>query len=168
MRHYFHTRVVWSGDRGQGTRTYRGYDRTWRMAGEGQPPIECSNDPRLGGDPAKPNPEELLLAAVSSCHMLWFLHFASQAGVVVRRYVDDPVGEGESESSGAGRFVGARLRPVIDIEGPFDDATVAALHGRIHEVCFCARSVNFEIRIEPVHRAWPPEPAAAGPGQGTP
>lgn len=158
MRHDFHTRVVWTGDLGNGTRAYRGYDRTWRMAGEGQAPIDCSNDPRLGGDPTRPNPEELLLAAVSSCHMLWFLHLASAAGVVVRGYGDDPVGEGESEPSGAGRFVGARLRPVIDIEGEFDSAAVEALHGRIHDVCFCARSVNFEIRIEPVHRQWHADP----------
>lgn len=155
MRHDFRTRILWTGDRGTGTRTYKGYDRTWRMAGDGQPALDGSNDPRLGGDPSLPNPEELLLAAVSSCHMLWFLHFASAAGIVVRSYVDEPVGEGESEPSGAGRFVGAVLRPVIEIEGDFDEAEAEALHARIHAVCFCARSVNFAIRIEPVHRRWP-------------
>lgn len=159
MQHDFRTRVRWTGDQGTGTRSYRGYLRTWQMAADGQPALAASNDPRLGGDPALPNPEQLLLAAVSSCHMLWFLHLASEAGLVVRGYVDDPVGEAESERSGSGRFVRAVLHPTIDIEGAFDAALAASLHGRAHAVCFCARSVAFPIEVEPTHRPWQPAEA---------
>jgi organic hydroperoxide reductase OsmC/OhrA len=60
--HGYTAQIARTGDRGDGTRRYRGYDRTWRIATPGKPPIECSNDPLLGGDPAKPNPEDLLLA----------------------------------------------------------------------------------------------------------
>lgn len=157
MRHDFHTRVTWTGDRGTGTRRYRGYDRSWEMEGANQPAIQCSNDPRLGGNPRLPNPEELLLAAVSSCHMLWFLHYASDAGILVRSYVDEPVGHGESESSGSGRFLAATLRPSIRrVEGNFDSTELDAIHARIHEVCFCARSVNFEVHVKATYDRWEP------------
>ena len=69
MTHLYHSRVVWTGNRGQGTATYRGYDRTWDIAVPGKPVIACSNDPLLGGDPARMNPEDLLLSALSACHM---------------------------------------------------------------------------------------------------
>src|SRR5262245_12884698 len=75
---------------------YRGYDRTWRIATPGKLPIECSNDPMLGGDPSKPNPEDLLLASLASCHMLWYLHLACNAGIVVKGYEDTPLGVGET------------------------------------------------------------------------
>ena len=140
--------IVWTGDRGEGTRRYRGYDRTWRVATPGKPPIACSNDPLLGGDPAKPNPEDLLLASLASCHMLWFLHLASEAGIVVRAYEDAPLGIGEVGPGGAGRFLRAVLRPRISVEPGADLARADALHGEVHRTCFIARSVNFPITVE--------------------
>lgn len=76
-------KVVWTGNRGEGTRTYKGYDRTWNIETPGKPVVACSNDPMLGGDANLHNPEDLLLATVSACHMLWYLHFASDAGIAV-------------------------------------------------------------------------------------
>ena len=102
--HDFTAQIVWTGDRGEGTKHYRGYDRTWRIATPGKAPIECSNDPMLGGDPSKPNPEDLLIASLSACHMLWYLHLASNAGIVVKGYEDTPLGVGETGSRGEGRF----------------------------------------------------------------
>ena len=141
-------RIIWTGDRGQGTKQYRGYDRTWRIATDGKLPIECSNDPALGGDPSKPNPEDLLLSSLASCHMLWFLHLASNAGIVVRGYEDMPLGVGEIGMRGEGRFVRAILRPVITAERGADLAKADALHHAAHDYCFISRSVNFPIAYE--------------------
>src|SRR3546814_6247182 len=80
----FTSRIEWTGNRGEGTRSYRGYDRSWSVTTPGQPVIHCSNDPRLGGDPGLPNPEDMLLSALAACHMLWYLHLASAAGIVVQ------------------------------------------------------------------------------------
>lgn len=144
-QHDFVASVVWTGDRGAGTRSYRGYDRTWRIATPGKLPIECSNDPMLGGDPTKHNPEDLLLATLSACHMLWYLHLASRASIVVRRYADDPLAIGETGARGEGRFVRATLRPVIAVERGADLALADSLHQEVHHYCFIARSVNFPV-----------------------
>jgi organic hydroperoxide reductase OsmC/OhrA len=141
-------RIVWTGDRGDGTRQYRGYDRTWRIATPGKLPVDCSNDPLLGGDSAKPNPEDLLLASLAGCHMLWYLHLASDAGIVVRAYEDTPLGMGENGQRGEGRFVRAVLRPRITVERGADLAKADALHREVHRYCFIARSVNFPIAYE--------------------
>jgi organic hydroperoxide reductase OsmC/OhrA len=146
--HDYRAQIVWTGDRGQGTKTYRGYDRTWRIVTPGKPPIECSNDPLLGGDPARPNPEDLLLSSLSACHMLWFLHLASSAGIVVRAYEDAPLGVGETGPRGEGRFISAVLRPRITVERGADLARADALHAQVHEYCFIARSVNFPVSCE--------------------
>jgi len=144
-QHPYTARVEWTGNRGDGTRLYRGYDRTWNIATPGKPAIHCSNDPLLGGDPTLPNPEDLLLASLSACHMLWYLHLASAAGIIVESYRDDPVGLGETSPNGAGRFVGATLKPQIVVRAGADLKEADAIHHRIHEYCFIARSVNFPI-----------------------
>ena len=146
--HDYAALISWTGDRGQGTRTYRGYDRTWRIATAGKLPIDCSNDPLLGGDPSKPNPEDLVLASLSACHMLWYLHFASEAGIVVRGYQDAPIGVGETGPRGEGRFVRATLRPTITVEPGADLAKADSLHHKVHDYCFIARSVNFPIEYQ--------------------
>jgi len=140
--------IVWTGDRGDGTGRYKGYDRTWRISTSGKPPVECSNDPLLGGDPAKPNPEDLLLSSLAGCHMLWYLHLASDAGIVVRAYEDTPIGVGETGPRGEGRFVRAVLRPKITVERGTDLARAEALHQEVHDYCFIARSVNFPVSYE--------------------
>lgn len=144
-QHDYTSRVEWTGNRGQGTRNYRSYDRTWRVATPGKPPMSCSNDPLLGGDPALHNPEDLLLSSLSACHMLWYLHYASSAGIVVHAYRDDPVGVGESAPDGAGRFLSAILRPQITVADGSDLVRADAIHVEIHKVCFIARSVNFPV-----------------------
>ena len=149
MVHQYVSNIVWTGNRGEGTSGYRAYDRTWDVALAGKPVIHCSNDPLLGGDPGKMNPEDLLLSALSACHMLWYLHYAAVDGVVVMRYEDTPLGLGEVGAGGAGRFTSAVLRPRIVLRAGCDLAVAQAIHGRIHEVCFIARSVNFPVRCEP-------------------
>ncbi|MEO5866834.1 MAG: OsmC family protein [Sphingomonas sp.] len=143
--HDYTSRVEWTGNRGEGTKTYRGYDRTWDIATPGKPVMHCSNDPLLGGDPALPNPEDLLLSALSACHMLWYLHLASAAKIVVLGYADDPLGVGETAPDGTGRFLRATLRPVITVARGTDLARADAIHRDIHHHCFVARSVNFPV-----------------------
>jgi organic hydroperoxide reductase OsmC/OhrA len=143
--HDFDAKVVWTGNQGTGNANYKGYARTWEVRTPGKPVIKCSNDPLLGGDPRLHNPEDMLIAALSACHMLWYLHLAHEAGVVVLGYEDDPVGHGESEASGAGRFVSAELRPRITVAAGTDLARAEAVHHEIGKVCFIARSVAFPV-----------------------
>lgn len=87
----------------------------------------------------------MLLNALSACHMLWYLHLVFEVGIVVLDYEDAPLGHGESVASGAGRFAGATLRPVITLATGTDPLAADAVHGNIHEVCLIARSVNFPV-----------------------
>lgn len=145
--HSYTSRIVWTGNTGSGTLGYRAYARTWDVAVPGKAVIHCSNDPLLGGDQTRMNPEDLLLSALSACHMLWYLHYASEAGLVVTAYHDAPEGVGEMARGGAGRFVSATLNPHITLMPGADLAAAEAIHHRIHEVCFIARSVNFPVGI---------------------
>ena len=146
--HEYTSRVTWTGNRGQGTQTYRGHDRTWQVQTPEKPVIECSNDPLLGGDPTLHNPEDLLISALSSCHMLWYLHLASEAGIVVLGYHDNPLAVGESQPNGAGRFLRATLRPEITVPKGTDLLLADAVHHKIHKVCYIARSVNFPVEYQ--------------------
>lgn len=147
--HNFESSIVWTGNRGEGTRAYKGYDRTWDIALPGKDIIHCSNDPLLGGDPTKMNPEDLLISALSACHMLWYLHLASNAGIVVTGYRDNPIGQGETLPNGAGRFLAAVLRPKISVQEGADLEFAGELHHKVHDFCFIARSVNFPVSYEP-------------------
>lgn len=147
--HQFEARIRWTGNKGTGTSAYRAYDRNWEISTDGKPPVQCSNDPLLGGDPSLHNPEDLLIAALAACHMLWYLHLCSVAGIVVTAYDDRPIGFGETGPSGAGRFTSALLRPRVTITGESDADKARAIHRDIHQYCFVARSVNFEVRYEP-------------------
>ena len=148
--HEYTARIRWTGNRGTGTSAYKAYERTWDLMSDGKAVVHCSNDPLLGGDPARYNPEDLLIAAVASCHMLWYLHLCANAGVTVLSYEDDPVGLGEGEPSGAGRFLSMTLRPAISITADSDEQAAREIHGKIHRYCFIARSVNFPVHCQPV------------------
>jgi organic hydroperoxide reductase OsmC/OhrA len=146
--HAYSSKIRWTGDRGEGTLRYRGYDRTWMIETPGKPIIHGSNDPLLGGDPSRPNPEDLLLSSLAACHMLWYLHLACNAGIAVTGYEDQPEGLGEISRDGAGRFLQATLRPTITVPRGTDLALADGLHHEVHKVCFIARSVNFPVRYE--------------------
>ncbi|MEM8686346.1 MAG: OsmC family protein [Pseudomonadota bacterium] len=150
--HDFTAQVVWTGNQGEGTKSYRSYTRNWSVTTPGKPEIHCSNDPLLGGDPSLHNPEDMLIATVSACHMLWYLHLASAAKIVVTGYVDTPVGTGQSEPDGTGRFIKAVLKPVIEVERGTDLEKADQIHYQIHNHCFIARSVNFPITYEASYR----------------
>lgn len=148
--HEYTASIIWTGNRGSGTSKYNAYDRKWDMASEGKCVVHCSNDPVLGGDASKYNPEDMLVAAVASCHMLWYLHLCAVAGVTVTSYRDTPLAIGEMEASGAGRFTSITLRPEITITNDSDKKKALAIHDDVHQYCFIARSINFPVAFDPV------------------
>ncbi|HEX8274118.1 MAG TPA: OsmC family protein [Longimicrobiaceae bacterium] len=150
--HSYEVRVDWTGDLGEGTSSYRGYARDHEVTAPGKPPIPGSSDPAFRGDRARYNPEELLVASLSTCHMLWYLHLAAEAGVVVTGYRDDARGVMLETPDGGGRFTQVTLRPVVTLREGADPDLVDSLHHRAHELCFIANSVNFPVRCEPTAR----------------
>jgi organic hydroperoxide reductase OsmC/OhrA len=148
--HTYETTVTWTGNRGTGTSGYRDYDRSCDLAAPGRPVIAASSDPLFRGDPTRWNPEQLLVASLSQCHLLWYLHLAAEAGVVVTSYVDEAVGTMTEQPGGAGQFTEVVLRPRVTVADPAMIPVAESLHERAHELCFIARSVNFPVRHEPV------------------
>ena len=141
--HRYSVNVAWTGNTGKGTSDYRSYTRDHEIRVPGKPPIRGSSDPKFRGDPVRYNPEELLVAALSSCHMLWYLHLCADAGIVVVSYEDRAEGTMEESGEGAGRFVRVVLRPHVRVTESVEQAE--ALHQRAHELCFIANSVNFPV-----------------------
>lgn len=148
-RHTYQVRINWTGNDGEGTKTYRGYRRDHVITSEGKPPIPASSDPSFRGDPTRHNPEELLVAALSSCHMLWYLHLCAVNQVNVVDYQDAASGIMDEAADGSGGFVRVVLKPVVKITADSDPAKARALHAEAHHFCFIARSVNFPVEIEP-------------------
>lgn len=147
--HTYEATVRWTGAGTTGTSSYTAYSRDHEIVVPGKPPLLGSSDPGFRGDPGRWSPEELLVAALAQCHMLWFLHVAARAGVVVSAYVDEPVGTMRVEAAGHGQFTTAVLRPRVTVRTAVDDAALAALHRAAGEHCFIKRSVNFPVRTEP-------------------
>src|SRR6204780_1558304 len=108
-RHAYSVRVEWTGNQGSGTSSYRAYSRSHQIDAPGKPSIDCSSDPSFRGDPARWNPEELQVAALSACHKLWYLHLCSAAGIVVTAYVDHAEGEMVETADGSGNFTSVIL-----------------------------------------------------------
>ncbi len=149
--HEYNLTVTWTGNRGQGTADYRTYSRDHEIHGIGKEgPLRGSSDATFRGDPARYSPEELLVASLSACHMLWVLHLCADAGIIVTEYTDRVNGVMQEDADGAGQFVSVTLRPHMSISDPGRVAEATVLHGRAHQLCFIARSVNFAVNHEPV------------------
>lgn len=152
-RHSYEVTVEWTGDDGEGTASYRSYRRDHVVSHGSRPPIAGSSDPAFRGSTHRWNPEQLLVASLAQCHMLWYLHLSADVGIVVHAYVDRPVGELELDSDGFGRFVGVVLRPHVTVRAEAMVEAAATLHSQAHEVCFIARSVAFPVTHEPTTAA---------------
>jgi organic hydroperoxide reductase OsmC/OhrA len=150
--HQYQVSLRWLGNRGSGTSGYRNYDRTHEVLGTGKTPIPGSSDPAFRGEADRWNPEELLVAALSQCHMLAYLHLASSAGVVVTEYTDTASGTLALDTGGAGHFTSAVLRPVVTVTQPAMRERAQELHDDAHALCFIARSVNFPVAHQPQAR----------------
>ncbi|HEV7122015.1 MAG TPA: OsmC family protein [Rhodanobacter sp.] len=146
--HHYLVGVEWTGNRGSGTDGYRNYGRDHLIRIAGKPDLTGSADPEFRGDRARHNPEDMLVAALSTCHMLSYLHMATVADVVVVAYTD--AAEGTMTTAGdAGRFIEVVLHPVVTISAASDPGKAAAAHESAHHACFIANSVNFPVRCEP-------------------
>lgn len=146
--HAYTCTLEWTGNTGEGTRTYRGYARDHVLRFPGKPPLPGSSDPAFRGDPARYNPEELLVASLSACHMLWYLHLCSAHGIVVAAYTDAAEGTLAEEADGSGQFTSVTLRPAVRISDG-DPAHARQLHAEAHRLCFIARSVRFPVTVVP-------------------
>lgn len=146
QQHRFSCRLEWTGAASGPVRDYRSYSREWRADIDGKPPLRGSADPAFRGDAGLHNPEDLLVAALSSCHMLAYLALCARSGIEVLGYTDDATGIMESRD-GAIRFTDVLLRPRVSVRG--DSEKAKRLHGQAHAECFIASSVNFPVRHEP-------------------
>jgi len=147
--HDYAVSIRWTGDRGTGTSGYRDYGRDGVLRADGKHEIAVSSDRVFHGDRDRWNPEELLLAALSECHLLSYLHVATRHGVIVTDYSDDAIGTLRTTADGGGAFSSVTLRPRVTIAG--DDTELAqSLHAEAAAKCFIAASVNFPVRHEPV------------------
>jgi organic hydroperoxide reductase OsmC/OhrA len=149
QEHSYQTFLRWTGNRGDGTQNYRAYDRAYEIEVESKPIIRGSSDPAFRGDKTKYNPEELLVASVSSCHMLWYLHLCAEGGVIVVNYCDRAIGKMRETENGSGKFIAVILQPEVTITADSSLERAERLHHKAHEFCFIANSVNFPILCHP-------------------
>lgn len=147
--HHYAVTVAWTGNQGTGTSGYRAYSRDHLISAGDKPVIPGSSDPSFRGDPARWNPEDLLVASLSACHKLWYLGLCAGAGIVVTGYEDRAEGWMVEEAGGAGQFARVLLRPRVTLAPGSDLEKAAQLHHKAHEMCFIARSVNFPVVAEP-------------------
>jgi organic hydroperoxide reductase OsmC/OhrA len=148
-QHTYEVEVRWTGNGGEGTKTYRSYHRDHLILCEGKPEIVGSSDPAFRGDRSRHNPEELLVASLSACHMLWYLHLCSANHIVVVEYRDVASGVMEENADGSGQFARVTLQPAVTIMAGNDAAKARSLHEDAHRLCFIARSVNFPVELAP-------------------
>jgi organic hydroperoxide reductase OsmC/OhrA len=147
--HHYRLNLEWTGFAQGPTTSYQAYSREYLVQIDGKPPLKGSADPTFRGDPALHNPEDLLVAALASCHMLSFLSEATRAGVVVVRYRDEAEGLMTFEAGGF-QFSRVTLHPRVVVAAGTDTEVVARLHHKAHESCFIARSVNFPVEHEAI------------------
>ena len=154
-RHAYSIRVDWTGNQGTGTSSYRAYSRAHEISAPGKTAISGSSDPVFRGDAARWNPAELFIAALSTCHQLWYLHLCVDAGIVVVAYSDEASGVEIEQPDGAGQFESVTLRPHVKLAADSDENIARRLHDAAAEKCFIARSVSFSVEHEPTFEIAP-------------
>lgn len=152
--HNYKAIIEWTGNLGEGTSGYTSYERSHTIQLKDKPVIAASSDPSFRGDPKKHNPEELFLASLSSCHMLWYLHLCSVEGVVVMDYRDEATGKMIEEKNGKGRFTEVILYPKVMVLRSEMIDKAQKLHQKANEMCFIANSCNFEVHHKPTVIQW--------------
>ena len=149
--HRYSVTITWTGNTGAGTSSYRDYDRRYEISADPRKlPIAGSSDPAFRGDPQRWNPEELLVASISACHQLWYLHLCAVSGIVVVAYSDAAEGIMEEMPEGSGRFQKVILHPHVIVTPASDLEKARALHAAAHDKCFIASSVNFPVEHLPL------------------
>jgi len=147
--HAYSAYITWSAAESGPTQDYKSYSRNHLIKIPGKPDLMASSDPGFRGDASRHNPEDLLVASLSSCHMLWYLHLCSVNGIAVYSYEDLAEGTMEETADGGGRFVGVTLQPVVEISSADKTDLARSLHQQAHAKCFIANSVNFPVLHNP-------------------
>ncbi len=147
--HTYTLAIKWTGNKNLGTLNYSAYERSHVVKINQKADILCSSDPSFRGDKSKHNPEELFLASISSCHMLWYLHLCAEAGVVVVDYEDNPTGIMIENDNGSGKFTEVVLQPIVTVNDKSMIELANELHHKANENCFIANSCNFPISHKP-------------------
>jgi organic hydroperoxide reductase OsmC/OhrA len=147
--HAYKTTIVWTGNKGKGTANYNAYHRDFILKINNKPDILCSSDIPFLGDGTRHNPEDMLLAALSSCHMLWYLHLCADNGITVTAYEDNATGTMIQKPDGGGNFIEATLHPTISITDASHIELATALHIDANKNCFIANSCNFPVHHKP-------------------
>ena len=145
-QHNYNLTVKWTGNKGTGTSDYRAFERSHSISIDNKTEILGSSDPAFLGDKTKHNPEDLLVASLSSCHMLWYLHLCAEAKVIVVDYVDNATGVMVETSNGGGQFTEVALNPIVTVTDISMIEKANELHKKANELCFIANSVNFPVR----------------------
>jgi organic hydroperoxide reductase OsmC/OhrA len=149
-QHHYQLKVTWTGNKGTGTDHYTKYERSHTIEVENKVPILASSDTPFLGDATKHNPEDFLLASLSTCHMLWYLHLCADAGVIVTSYTDHPTGVLTQQEDGGGSFSEVTLKPIVKVQHANMIEKANELHAKANKKCFIANSVNFEVKHIPV------------------
>jgi len=148
-QHQYKATIKWTGNKGTGTDNYRNYERSHQIIIENKSEIFGSADPAFCGDKTKHNPEDLLVSSLSACHMLWYLHLCSEAGVIVSDYIDNATGIMVETSNGGGQFKEVTLNPIVTVTEQYMVDKANELHKKASELCFIASSVNFPVKHNP-------------------
>jgi organic hydroperoxide reductase OsmC/OhrA len=147
--HDYKARLVWDGNLGAGTTTYTGYGRKYHLQIDGKPDLIGSADPMFRGDANIYNPEDLFVAALSSCHLLSYLALCARTRINVIAYEDNASGTLVLRPDGGGKFESVTLRPVVTIAPGGDEKRALELHETAQALCFIAAAVNIPVLHEP-------------------
>lgn len=149
-KHFYKAKINWTGNLGTGTSEYKAYSRNHEVTGDGgKEKILASADPVYRGEASRYNPEELVVAAIAGCHMLWYLHLCADAGVIVVDYEDEASGTLTENVNGNGKFSEVTINPKVTISRESNAETAGKLHDKAHKFCFIANSMNFPVNFEP-------------------
>ncbi|MEO6454623.1 MAG: OsmC family protein [Ginsengibacter sp.] len=148
-QHNYNLILKWTGNKGTGTSNYRAYERSHTIIIDHKAELLASSDPVFRGDKTRHNPEELLLAALSSCHLLSYLHLCAVAGVIVVDYIDNAAGIMVETPNGGGHFTEVTLNPYVTVTENLMIEKANELHTKANELCFIANSVNFPVYHKP-------------------
>ena len=148
--HDYKARLVWDGNLCDGTSTYTGYGRKYRVQFDGKPDLPGSADPIFRGDANIYNPEDLFVAALSSCHLQSYLALCARSKINVIAYEDEASGTMVMRPDGGGKFESVTLRPSVTLAPGSDEKRAMDLHETAHDMCFIAASVSIPVLHEPL------------------
>jgi organic hydroperoxide reductase OsmC/OhrA len=149
QEHHYKLTTVWTGNTGDGTKNIRTYDRSHTTTIQGKPELFLTTDNPAVGEKSKLNPEDLLVTALSSCHLLSYLYLCSLEGIVVTAYTDNATGVMIEMANGGGSFKEVKLHPIVFVADESMVEKAIELHHKAHEICYIANSVNFEVKCNP-------------------